>query len=260
MTNLPYAKKSLGQHWLHDTASLEAMCDEADLTNDDVVLEIGPGPGTLTQLLTKRARHVIAVELDERLAVALLSTSQLANVEVVQSDILKYDLTTLPKGYKIIANIPYYLTSHLFRILSESSNPPVSATLLVQKEVAERVAASPGDMSLLSVTTQYFWEVRLGRTVSAKLFSPPPKVDSQILFLNHRNKPLFPEVEARKFFHLVKAGFANRRKTLLNSLGAGLQMSKLETAELLARATIDPNSRAQELSLEQWHKLYQAST
>jgi 16S rRNA (adenine1518-N6/adenine1519-N6)-dimethyltransferase len=192
MLQLPFAKKALGQHWLTDPASLQAMCDAAEVSSVDAVLEVGPGLGTLTQLLVAQAGHVVAVEFDKTLAAQLSGRVPAANLEVVQQDILRFDLTNLPPNYRVIANIPYYLTSNLIRTLSESKNPPARAVLLVQKEVAERVAAKPGDMSILAITAQFYWRVGLGRVMPAMLFTPPPKVDSQILILKRRLEPLFP--------------------------------------------------------------------
>lgn len=254
----PHAKKSLGQHWLDDEASLLAMCEAARLQEDDVVLEIGPGPGALTRLLTEGAKQVLAVEFDDKLARELPERVPADNLEVFSEDILRFDLTRLPIGYKVVANIPYYLTSNLIRVLSESSNPPERAVLLLQKEVAERVVAKPGKMSLLSVTAQYYWEAELDRVVPADLFTPPPKVDSQILVMRRLAEPLFPGVDTRTFFRLAKAGFAQRRKTLLNSLSAGLQLSKDRVGAMCGEAGIDPKRRAQTLSLEEWHMLYRA--
>lgn len=257
MSTLPFAKKSLGQHWLSDHDALQAMCDAAEVGLEDSVLEIGPGPGTLTKLLTDAAAEVVAVEFDERLAKALPARVPASNLRVVQQDILRFDLTSMPPGYKVVANIPYYLTSNLVRVLSESANPPERAVILVQKEVAERVCAAPGAMSLLSVTAQYYWHTTLARVVPAELFSPPPKVDSQILVLTRRPEPLFDDVDPRKFFRLVKAGFGERRKTLRNSLSGGLHMSKDEIEHLLAQAGIDPGLRAQNLTLPHWHAVYE---
>jgi 16S rRNA (adenine1518-N6/adenine1519-N6)-dimethyltransferase len=254
----PFAKKSLGQHWLADHDTLLSMCDAVDVGSEDTVLEIGPGLGTLTELLVNEAERVVAVEFDSKLAAELPGRVKASNLTVIEHDILTFDLTTLPKGYKVVANIPYYLTSNLIRVLSESSNPPAQAALLIQKEVAERVAAKPGSMSLLSVSAQYYWEVSLGPVVPAELFVPPPKVDSQILSMVYRGKPLFPDVDTKQFFRIVKAGYAGRRKTLLNSLSAGLQLAKPEVTELLGSAAIAPNLRAQNLSLEAWYRLYQA--
>lgn len=256
--NQPYAKKSLGQHWLNDPASLEAMCQAADVQSGDTVLEIGPGPGSLTELLVKKAGQVIAVELDDKLAKELSARVKADNLHVVRQDILKFDLTALPPGYKVVANIPYYLTSHLIRVISETPNPPATAALLVQKEVAERVAARPGDMSLLGVAAQFHWQVSLGREVSAELFTPPPKVDSQILILNRRPQLLFEDVDTKTFFRLVKAGFAQRRKTLLNNLTSGLNLTREQAETICKTAAIDPTRRAQTLSLEEWHALYKA--
>jgi 16S rRNA (adenine1518-N6/adenine1519-N6)-dimethyltransferase len=253
---LPYAKKSLGQHWLTDFFSLSAMCDAVGVTDGDTVLEIGPGLGTLTELLVERADKVVAVEFDEKLAKELPGRVPESNLSVVRQDILSFDYRTLPADYKVVANIPYYLTSNLIRVMSESANRPVAAALLVQKEVAQRVAAGPGDMSLLSVTAQFYWEASTGELVPAKLFTPPPKVDSQILILKRRDTTLFPDVDPKSFFRLVKAGFSNRRKTLLNSLSGGLQMDKTAVKDLLEKAKINPLARPQELSLVQWHALY----
>lgn len=256
--NEPNAKKSLGQHWLRDLDSLEAMCEAADVQAKDTVLEIGPGLGTLTELLVARAGQVVAVEFDEKLASELPRRIPAPNLQVVSQDILSYDFTGLPPDYKVVANIPYYLTSNLIRVISETPNPPRSAALLVQKEVARRVAAKPGDMSLLSVTAQFYWQVSLGREVPAELFTPPPKVDSQILAMRDRTAPLF-DVDTKAFFRLVKAGFAQRRKTLLNSLAGGLRLSREETEKLLLKAGIEPSRRAQTLSLNEWYQVYTAS-
>jgi 16S rRNA (adenine1518-N6/adenine1519-N6)-dimethyltransferase len=252
----PIPKKSLGQHWLNDPASLKAMCDAAEITTEDTVLEIGPGLGTLTKLLVEQAREVVAVEFDEYLAKMLPQRIQSSSLTVKQQDILSFDYTSLPADYKVVANIPYYLTSNLIRVLSETSNQPSVAVLLIQKEVAERVAAQPGAMSLLSVTAQFYWQTGVGPIIPAELFTPPPKVDSQILILERRPEPLFPDVDTTRFFRLVKAGFSERRKMLRSSLSGGMHISKPDAESLLKKAGIDPNLRAQALSLKDWHKLY----
>jgi 16S rRNA (adenine1518-N6/adenine1519-N6)-dimethyltransferase len=258
-------KKSLGQHWLHDSASLEAICDGADVQAGDTVLEVGPGLGTLTRKLLQRGAHVTAVEFDKILAANLkagllrsgsISPKVVDNLTVVESDILSFDLTQLPAGYKVVANIPYYLTSNLIRVLTESDNPFSYAALLIQKEVAERVVAQPGQMSILSVSAQYYCDVSMGVFVPAKLFTPPPKVDSQVLVLRYRENSLFTDVDTKLFFQIVKAGFSQKRKTLLNSLSAGLHLSKEDAKALLQQAGIDPKSRAQALSLSDWYRVY----
>lgn len=248
--------KSLGQHWLKDEATLQAICDAANLENSDMVLEIGPGLGDLTRQLVKRAGQVVAVEVDEELASGLPRKVATDNLEIVRQDILKFDLTALPINYKVVANIPYYLTSNLLRILSESANPPVLVVLLVQKELAERLAAGPGQMSLLSVSVQLYYEPVLGPIVAAELFQPPPKVDSQVVILKRRSRPLFDDLDSKEFFRIVKAGYAGRRKKLRGSLAAGLGISKDDADQLLKTSGIDGDLRAQNLSLEDWHKLY----
>jgi len=256
MTDVPFAKKSLGQHWLNDLPTLQAMCDAAQVNADDVIVEIGPGYGTLTELLVRQAKNVVAVEFDERLAADLPRRVTAENLKVVSEDILHFDFTSAPLKYKVVANIPYYLTSNLIRVLSETSNPPSIATLLIQKEVAERVAAAPGALSILSVTAQYYWEVSLGPLVPAELFTPPPKVDSQVLILTWRAKPLFTDVEPKAYFRIVKAGFSQKRKTLLNSLSGGLQLERDVVKAWCEEAGIDPGRRAQSLSLDDWYSLY----
>ena len=180
-------------------------------------------------------------------------------MHIVTEDILQFDLTKLPKGYKVVANIPYYLTSKLIRDLCESANPFSQAALLVQKEVAERVAAEPGALSILGVSTQFFCSVGLGPVVPAELFTPPPKVDSQILMLDYRG-PRFSDVDTTKYFQLIKAGFSERRKKLRSSLSGGLHISKQAASDLLEHAAINPDARAQELSLDDWHGLYHAQS
>jgi 16S rRNA (adenine1518-N6/adenine1519-N6)-dimethyltransferase len=251
----PAPRKALGQHWLNDAVALEGIAEAAQITPTDIVLEIGPGPGALTRLLVKQAAQVIAVELDSYQAAMLPAAVPAKNLRVIQEDILSFDLTTVPSGYKVVANIPYYLTSNLIRVLAESLNPPVLAVLLIQKEVAQRLAAAPGSTSMLSISAQFYFEVALDQIVGAEAFTPPPKIDSQVVVLRHRPQPLF-DVDTKVFFRLVRAGFSMRRKTLLNSLSAGLSLSKEDTLALLTTALIDPRLRAQALSLDDWHKLY----
>lgn len=255
-------KKALGQHWLFDPHSLKAMREAALVEVGDTVLEVGPGLGTLTEVLLLSGALVTAVEFDEELYIRLLNQTDLLskearnNLQVVNEDILKFDLSKLTKNYKVCANIPYYLTSNLIRRLLESANPPLVMALLIQKEVAERIAAQPGNMSILAVATQFYAEVELKQLVPAKLFTPEPKVDSQIIQIKRRQTPLFPDVETKKFFQLVRAGFSEKRKKLRSSLSGGLRVSKAEVDELLKKAHIPLNTRAQELSLEQWYDLY----
>jgi 16S rRNA (adenine1518-N6/adenine1519-N6)-dimethyltransferase len=249
-------KKSLGQHWLYDDESLNAMVAAAHISQGDTVLEIGPGLGTLTAKLVNVAGKVIAVEVDQVLADRLPTRIAADNLQVLSADILKFDFTKLPDNYKVVANLPYYLTSHILRLLCESPKPFAEAALLVQKEVAERVCANPGSCSLLSISVQYYAEASTGLIVPAELFTPPPKVDSQILQLKYRQPPLYPDVDTGIFFRIVKAGFSQRRKTVLNALGAGLHLDRKEVEAFLGKADISPGVRAQSLTLDQWHHLY----
>lgn len=250
------AKKSLGQHWLDDKASLEVMCDSAQITDGDTVLEIGPGKGTLTASLLDHGASVIGVELDPRLAVVLQERFKNKPFTLNMLSILDFDFTRLPDSYKLVANIPYYITGHLLRQLTETPRKPSMAVLLLQKEVTLRVAAEPGDMSVISIAIQMYYEVEAGFVIPAKLFTPPPKVDSQILILRVREEPLFPITDMPKFFWIVKAGFSEKRKKLRSSLSGGLQISKTEVEQLLSKAQINLDARAQELSLREWFDLY----
>lgn len=248
-------KKELGQHWLKDRLVLADIAECAELTPEDTVLEIGPGLGTLTSELLKRAGRVIAIEFDEDLARKLPGQFPGKNLEVITSDILSFDLTSLPANYKVVANIPYYITSKIVRLLMTAENKPSIAVLLTQKEVAQRLAAEPGDMSILAISAQLFSEVSLGSVVPAALFTPPPKVDSQVVILKTRSEPLVPAAAESDFYHVVKAGFSAKRKKLRSSISGGLRLSKLETEELLKKAAIDPELRAENLSIEQWKRL-----
>ncbi|HUD07324.1 MAG TPA: 16S rRNA (adenine(1518)-N(6)/adenine(1519)-N(6))-dimethyltransferase RsmA [Candidatus Saccharimonadales bacterium] len=252
-SNLP---QPLGQYWLRDKASLDAVVGEAGLTKSDTVLEIGPGQGDLTNQLVKFAGKVIAVEFDKSLIPKLEDKIKANNLEIINSDILSFDLSVLTKDYKVVANIPYYLTSKLLRLISESTNPPSLAILLVQKEVAQRVCAKPGKMSLLSVATQFYFNCNLGQIITADKFTPNSKVDSQVVILIRRKKPLYESVKEDEYFRIVRAGFSSRRKTVLNSLSAGLRLNRQETEQIIIGVGLDPNLRPQKLSLDDWHKLY----
>lgn len=223
-----------------------------------MVLEIGPGLGTLTSELLRRADSVTAVEFDGELARKLPKQFPGKNLTVIESDILSFDLSTLPAGYKVAANVPYYITSKIVQLLMTAENKPSVAVLLVQKEVAERLAAQPGDMSILAVSAQLFAEVTLGDVVPAALFTPPPKVDSQVVILKTRQQSLLGDVTEREFFHVVKAGFSAKRKMLRSSLAGGLALGKSATESLLREVSIDPTARAESLSIEDWRRLARA--
>lgn len=249
------SNKSLGQHWLTDRTILATIAEEANIASDDTVLEIGPGLGTLTSELLRRAERVVAVEFDKELARKLPGQFPGTNLTVETGDILSFNLNTLPRDYVVVANVPYYITSKIVRALSEADNVPKTAVLLVQREVAERIAAGPGSMSMLSVATQVFFEATTGIEVPRRYFTPPPEVDSQTVILSRRDVPLVPTDQQKVFFRLVRAGFIERRKKLRSSLAGGLDMAKPDVDTLLKGADIGPEARAQELSIEQWLRI-----
>lgn len=247
--------KSLGQHWLHNHDVLAHIADCAELTPDDTVLEIGPGLGTLTSELLRQAGRVITVEFDPELARKLPGQFPGKDLTVFNEDILSFDLSQLPSGYKVVANVPYYITSKIVQKLMTADNKPSIAVLLVQKEVAERIAAEPGDMSILAISAQVYAEASLGDIVPATLFTPPPKVDSQVVILKTRKTPLVKPEDEKAFFRVVKAGFSAKRKKLRSSLAGGLAISKQEAEELLQKAEISPDARAEDLSIDHWLRL-----
>lgn len=251
--------KSLGQHWLHDRLVLAHIADCAKVQLADTVLEIGPGLGTLTSELLRRADRVIAVEFDGELARKLPGQFPGKRLEVRNEDILTFDLSSLPAGYKVVANVPYYITSKIVQKLMTAPNKPQVAALLVQKEVAERMAAAVGDMSVLAVSAQAFAEVELGDVVPAELFTPPPKVDSQVVVLKTRSIPLVASHEEKAFFRIVKAGFSAKRKKLRSSLAGGLGISKQQAEALLQDAGVSPDYRAEDLAIDTWYRLLQSA-
>lgn len=248
--------KGLGQHFLHDETVIEDMLEAAAVNEADTVLEVGPGLGVLTSALVQRAGQVVVYELDEKLA-TLIESHQSENLTVVRGDALELPLpprgTTLP--YKVVANIPYSITGALIRRLITSPSGPSSITLLVQKEVAERMCAEPGQMSALSVAVQLHGEAHIVRFVPPECFWPAPKVDSAVVHVD-LSRGLTLDVEERDFMRLVKFGFAQKRKQLKNTLAAGLRVEPTEIESYLLQAGLKATARAQELSLENWKKLY----
>lgn len=247
--------KSLGQHWLKDRSVLQHIADCADVGADDVVLEIGPGLGTLTAELLRRAKSVTSVEFDRALAAKLPGQFPGKHLTVVNDDILQFDLSRMPVGYKVVANVPYYITSKIVERLMTADNRPAVAVLLVQKEVAERIAAQPGSMSILAIATQIYAHASLGDVVPARLFTPPPKVDSQVVILKSRPEPLVPASQEKQFFRLVKAGFSAKRKKLRSSLAGGLGINKHDTESMLQAVGISPDARAEDLAIADWLRL-----
>jgi 16S rRNA (adenine1518-N6/adenine1519-N6)-dimethyltransferase len=250
--------KSLGQNFLLDEAALGQVVDAAEINLQDVVLEIGAGVGNLTRHLAAVAHDVVAVELDGRLIPLLhLVVGQFGNVQVVQGDILTLDINKLVTStpYLVVANIPYYITSNLIRHLLEASRPPHRLVLTLQQEVARRICAHPGDMSLLALSVQVYGHAEIVAHLPASAFYPPPRVDSSILRVDLYTAPLIPPALLDVFFQLVKAGFSQKRKTLRNALSGGLHLSPSVAEVLLIEAGIAPKRRAETLSLPEWHQL-----
>lgn len=247
--------KALGQHWLHDRQTLADIAMEAHITQGQTVLEIGPGLGTLTSELFRQGARVIAVEYDQGLASKLPGQFPGKDLTVIHQDILQFPLDELPVGYKVVANVPYYITAKIIEKLVRASNRPAVAVLLVQKEVAERIAAPVGQMSLLALSAQIYTEPKLGKVVTRALFTPPPKVDSRAIVLNFREKPLVDPIDEKAFWRVAHAGFATKRKKLRSSIAAGLHIPKSSADELLRHAGINPDLRAEDLSIDQWLRL-----
>jgi 16S rRNA (adenine1518-N6/adenine1519-N6)-dimethyltransferase len=252
------AYKGLGQNFLQDSRALEEIVFAAEIQPGDTVLEIGPGLGSLTRYLAAAAREVIAVELDVSLLPPLQAVLALyPNVRLIQGDILKLlpkDLIT-EQDYIVVANIPYYITSAVIRHLLENTPKPRRVVLTIQEEVAERICAKPGDMSLLALSVQVYGEPRIAARIPAEAFFPAPKVDSAVLRVDIYPTPLVKPEVLESFFKLIKAGFSQKRKTLRNSLSSGLRIAPSSAADFLTRAGIDPQRRAEALSIEEWERL-----
>jgi 16S rRNA (adenine1518-N6/adenine1519-N6)-dimethyltransferase len=254
-------RKGLGQNFLQDNRALQKIVRAANLEAQDAVLEIGPGLGSLTRYLALSARCVTAVEIDRSIFPALASVlAPYSNVKLVEGDILELAPSDLmqTQGYVVVANIPYYITSAVIRHLLEATVPPRRMVLTVQKEVAERICAGPGDMSLLALSVQVYGKPEIVAQVPAEAFYPAPKVDSAVLRMDFEPNPAIPAAQLDRFFRLIKAGFSQKRKTLRNSLSAGLRIPPVEAENKLAAAGIDPRRRAETLSMEEWGKLCQA--
>lgn len=256
--------KSLGQNFLIDQNIVQNIIKGAEVTGDDYVLEIGPGIGTLTESLAEVAKKVIAVEIDRALIPVLAETlGGFENVEVVHGDVLKTDVRGLiadrfeGKAPKLIANLPYYITTPIIMMFLEEHIPVTDLVVMIQKEVADRIYASPGtkDYGALSIAVQYYAEPKILMTVPKTVFHPAPNVDSSVLRLKVLDKPKFPVQDEKLFFRVVRAAFAQRRKTLLNTLASGLSMDKATVNQVLAAAGIDPVRRGETLSIEEFANL-----
>lgn len=261
------ARKSLGQHFLIDAGVLKKIVQAAELTRDDTVIEVGPGLGVLTAELVKYAGWVVAVELDDNLAAALKGSLAWANnLTVVTGDILTFDPVALlaearnklpsADGYKVVANLPYYITSPVLRHFLEAREKPQLMVVMVQREVAQAITARPGDMSLLSLSVQLYGEPKVVDRVNAASFYPAPEVDSTILRIRLYPSPRLAAEDTAGFFRLARAGFCAPRKQLQNSLAQGLGLAKQEVTAWLEKSGLDPRRRAETLSIEEWGHLW----
>jgi len=254
---------SKGQNFLINEKIYDDIVKAAEIAPNDTVLEVGPGLGFLTARLAKVAKQVIAVELDDKLAAYLqmaVDSQDPVNVSVINEDILRFNLpAALPERppYKVVANLPYNITSLFLRTFLSSAYPPSSLVLMLQKEVAERIAAAPPEMSLLAVSVQYYCEPTIVRPVKAGNFWPEPEVDSAVIKLVRRAGGYNPE-EDKAFFRIVRSGFSSKRKMLKNNLCNGLKITPAEAASALSAAGLNLTVRAEELSVENWRKLVAA--
>ncbi len=248
-------KKSLGQNFLHDPNALEKIVETADLMPGDTVLEVGPGTGTLTVALAQSRARVLAVEIDERLVPIL--EQQLADypdVQIIHGDILQTNVEELVGGgeYVAVANLPYYITSAILRHLLEVRHKPKRLVVTVQQEVAERLIARPGDMSLLTISVLFYGKPTIVTRLNPAAFWPRPDVESAVVRIDVHDQPPIDVPSENLFFQVVRAGFSQKRKQLKNALGAGLQMTHADASALIREAGIDPTRRAETLTLDEW--------
>jgi len=256
-----WAKHGLGQNFLVNKTALDKIIEAGELNEKDFIIEIGPGIGVLTQELVNKVGSVVAVELDKTLVELLKSNNELRiknhgdNLEIINADILKLNLPQIIENrpYKVIANIPYYITSKIIQLFLTLENKPKLMVLLVQKEVAERIAAKPGEMSILSLSVQSYGVPEIVGLVPKESFFPVPKVDSAILKIS--NIQYHFKIPEKELFRVIKIGFSSRRKTLINNLSSGFHLDKETAKGIIEKIGLKDTVRAQELSLEQWHDL-----
>lgn len=254
-------RRDLGQNFLSDPGVLAHIVRLAAVTRDDLALEIGAGTGTLTRHLAEAAGRVIALETDDRLIPILRQqTSDLSNVEVAHGDILDIDIGRLVGGapYHAVGNLPYYITSAILRRLLETPPRPRRLTVTVQREVAERLVARPGAMSLLSVSVQFYGRPEVCHRIKAGAFWPTPGVDSAVVCIDVYGAPPVSVEDERGFFQVVRAGFGQKRKQLKNALASGLDIDAAAAVAALVQAHIQPDRRAETLSLDEWASLTRA--
>lgn len=259
------ARKRLGQRFLVDGSVLRRILSAAEITPQDVIVEVGSGLGIMTAELAKLAGWVVAVELDDNLAAMLKQNlASFSNVTVINKDILKIDPASLLKEpgiptprYKVVANLPYYITSPTLRHFLEAAVKPERMIVMVQKEVARQIVAKPGDRSVMSIAVQFYGKPGIVDYVPARAFYPAPRVDSAILRIDVHLQPPVPVTDEKSFFEVVRAGFTQPRKQIANSLAQGSGLSKAEVRTRLEKAGVAPERRAETLTLEEWAKLWQ---
>ena len=257
-----HANKRLGQHFLTDPNTLRRIVAAAELDEGSVVLEIGAGTGALTALLAESAHHVLSVEIDERLRPVLSKTlATYENVDLQYADFLQLNFAEhLPTGpYTVVANLPYYISNAILRRLLEAPRRPERLVLTVQREVAERILAPVGRLSVLALSTQYYGEARLVQRLSATVFWPPPQVESAVLRLDEGSSPRLSRSAEVWLFQVIRAGFSQKRKQLRNALANGLGLQREVVETLLHAVAIDPERRAETLRLSEWLALAEAA-
>jgi 16S rRNA (adenine1518-N6/adenine1519-N6)-dimethyltransferase len=251
-------KKKLGQNFITRQSAVDQVIAASSLGKTVQILEIGAGLGALTLSLAKQRHKVVAVEYDQRLIPILKDMlGSYANVNIIHGDFLQLKLEDVitPPEYFVVANIPYQITSAAIRKVVEAPYPARRTVLTIQKEVAERIVAEPGNLSLLALSVQIFGLPRIYSDIPSKAFYPQPKVESSVLRVDMYPQPLIPMSEIDHFFRIAKAGFAQKRKKLRNALSAGLHITSEEVEDIMVRAKIEPSMRAQELALDQWQQL-----
>jgi 16S rRNA (adenine1518-N6/adenine1519-N6)-dimethyltransferase len=251
-------KKKLGQNFIIRESALDQVIAAAGLSKTVQILEIGAGLGALTLSLAKQHHKVVAIEYDQRLIPILKNVlGSYENVSILQGDFLQLQLEDVitPPEYFVVANIPYQITSAVIRKVVEAPYPARRIVLTIQKEVAERIIAQPGSLSLLALSVQIFGKPRIFSDIASKAFYPQPKVQSSVLRVDMYTQPLIPMQEIDHFFRIAKMGFAQKRKKLRNALSAGLHITPAEVEEIMGKAKIKPSMRAQELAIDQWQQL-----
>lgn len=254
--------KHFGQNFLIDKNILDKIIAAAELSKNDVVIEVGPGLGVLTQELAGHAKKVIAIEKDKKMLAILREVvgtrrgASLSAIEIINADILHFKLPKVgpSEKYKIVANLPYYITSRAIRRFLEYPNPPEKIVLMVQKEVAERIISTPPNMSLLSVAVQFYAKPKILAKVSKNSFWPAPKVDSAIIAITPHERP---KINTDSFFTLVRVGFSGKRKQLIHNIIKNFKIERDLIEEIFAKINLNLKIRAQELSIEQWITLLQ---